>query len=144
MALSYEFKIALENSSEHLGNSVFREEIFPKMQKAYQELVKKNEWFPKIRKHIDYYYSNGYGEGPQKEHPLDDLLLFTTQFPDYTFYIFYLWFNHKNLAIYRIKGDQLLDEYNKSYEAKYFRNTKYSFDLTSLEIDDDISYGLVG
>ena len=133
--------IAVEDLDELSEEPNFETEILPAMKEefkaVYQELIK-DEWFPRFGE-PETSGARGYGTGPSEQHPLPHLVLFTSQFPELTFVIFYSWWDYFNLTVYRIKDDQILNVWDQSYEEISFGKVKVGLQVTDLFIDEDFN-----
>ena len=142
MGYGYNFMIALEELDKLEKEPNFEKEILPTMKREfralYRELIKEGDWFPEFGS-ADTSGSGGYGVGDSGDHPLPDLFRFTSQFPELTFVIFFTYWDHTNLNVYRIRGNQLLQRWEKSYEEVPFGKIKATFQLEDLSIDNDIT-----
>ncbi len=146
MGYGYLFRIAVEDLENIRG---FNENILPIMRNVHSNLSKR-EWFP-IFGEADDSSSLGYGTGETNsvktdmipglnpDLPLSEILLFTSQFPQLTFVVFFFHLDYMNLIIYRIQGNTLLNRWHVNTESLPFGKINLTLYMNDINIDNDIS-----
>ena len=135
MGYSYTFRIAVEDLENF-------EQMIPVMRIAYKTLVDRG-WFPRfgVEGHSG---SKGYGVGPIDDKPLSELVMFTSQFPEVIFTVFFFHWDNTNLSVYRIQGTNLLNTWTMENENIPFGKINLSIEMKNVDITNDISEDLEG
>lgn len=137
MGYGYNFTIALEELEELEKEPEIYSATKQEFQVLYKDLTK-DDWFPRFG-YPETSGALGYGTGDSGEHPLPDLLRFTSQFPNLTFVVFFIYWDHLNMTVYRLRGNKLLQRWDYSFEDLPFGKVKAALYIRDISSDYEIT-----
>lgn len=138
MGYSYHFRIAIE--SEFPDKTIEDIEKNKALILKEYNILKKRDWFPKFGE-PDSSGSKGYGTGPGDNFK-NEIILFTSKFPEYTFLIYCFYWDNLDLEVFKINNRKIDSIYHTSLETvKVSELSNFSIYMTpnNVEIDNDIT-----
>ena len=77
--------------------------------------------------------------GLNPDFPLSKILLFTSQFPQITFVVFFFYYDNMNLIVYRIQGHNILNKWYYQTESLPFGKINLTLYMNEINTSNDIS-----
>lgn len=132
------FRIAIE--SEHPDETIEDIEKNRARLIGVYNTLRERDWFPNFGD-FDSSNSGGYGTGPGDNFQ-DEIILFTSNFPEYTFLVYCFYWDNTDLEVFRINNNEIQLIYQTSFEViKVSSLSNFSVHMTpdNVYISNDIT-----